>query len=354
LLPKITDVINMNKIKLFAKTSIILAMVTLLLSLTGCGAGGGFFKGNTQTIQTYDFQKGTEGLKVEFIEGMPPKQLFIGTDFATGIKVKNMGAYDLSGNAELKLTAPEMSAFQFRGNNPQFIQLRGKSLYSKEGEEDIITFPMKALCFPGYEEKIVNNYTRKLKATTCYYYETAANVDICVDTRKFMRQPNEKAECVMNDKTFSGGQGGPVGLTRISPTIIPQSQEEVTVQLSFSVDKLQGQSHEIYNPQAGCTDATKQNEVEIEVQMSNQPLQCNPALVKLKEREAVSTICTTKMKPDLGAFLTPITVKMKYYVQQNALKEITVEPPPGFRINNCASLKSEGPAVTGPTVETKH
>jgi hypothetical protein len=316
-------------------------LLLAMLLIAGCKIGG-FFRGRSEGIETYDFQKGSDGVAMQFIEGMPPQQLFVGTEFSTGIKLKNMGSYDIEDKAELKITVPDVSAFKFKEGNTKSFLLRGKSLYVKEGEEDLLIFPMKALCFPGFDgttASVRTNYTKKIKATACYYYETAANADLCIDTRKYLRQEHEKPECQMGGLRLSGGQGGPVGVTTISPTIIPKSEKEMTVQLSISISKLKGLDHTIYNPDNPCDVKQKgQNEVAIEVEMGGKPLQCTPAQVKLKAKEAVSTVCKRSIDPNLGAFLSPVVVKMKYYVEQSMLKDIKVDPPPGQPIN-CAALK---------------
>ncbi len=327
-------------------TITLLILSAMLLSLTGCK--GGFFKGGGgDGIESYPFRSGTQGLSMKFIEGMPPDQLYIGTDFSTGVKMKNMGAYDVEGDAMLEINVPDPSAFLFREGNTKTITLRGKSLYIKEGEEAVMTFPMKALCFPGYtgtRDSIVTNYSRKIKAQACYYYETTANADVCIDTRKYLRTGKERPECEMQDVRLSGGQGGPVGVARISPTIIPKSETEYTVQLNIAVDKLQGVDHTIYAPDNnGCQldpNNNRQNMVSLEVEMGGQMLDCNPSELQLKENKAVNTICRVQANPQLGAFISPITVNMKYYVQQMILRQIVVEPPPGVNIN-CAALRGE-------------
>ncbi|MBU2562028.1 MAG: hypothetical protein KKD17_07070 [Nanoarchaeota archaeon] len=338
------------------KTASLLSAIILLITLTGCGGGmGGFFKGKTDNIETYNFRQGIDSVSIQFIEGMPPSQVFIGTDFSTGLKLKNTGAFDISGNAEVTISVPDASAFNFKeGNKKQFV-MRGKSLYIKEGEEEVMTFPMKALCFPGYAEQIVRNYTRKIKATACYYYETTANADLCIDTRKFLRAEKERSECQMRDLILSGGQGGPVGVSRLSPTVIPQSTEEVTVQLAISIDKLKGADYNIFHPDAGCADPQQLNRVQVSVEMGGEPLECRPSEIQLKERQSVSMICEKKVNPSLGAFLSPVMVNMRYYVNQIQLKDITVEPPPleyGQTVN-CASIGgAQAGAATTTTTTT--
>ncbi len=323
------DTKNKNSIALVA----VLALV--LLMLVGCG----FQKGSGSDIESYDFRRGSDGISMKFAEGLPPDLLYIGTDFSTGLKLKNLGAYDVDTKATLKITMPDMTAFQFNDGNEQQVTLNGKSLYIREGEENMFIFPMKALCFPGYngpDDFILKNYSRKMKASLCYYYETTANSDICIDTLHYMRQPHEKIECSMKDAALSGGQGGPVGVTRIAPQIIPQSAEEVLVQLSISFKKLKGSDHKIFNPGKTCGDLKGQNDVAIQVEMGGQPLTCEPSTIKLKDKDSVGTVCKRRVAVNMGAFSSPVTVNMRYQVQQSLLKQLTVQPPPGG--TDCSSL----------------
>lgn len=314
--------------------------IALLLLLTGCGSTGGFFKGKSETIDTYKFRSGIDGLDMRFLDSMPPDQVFVGTDFTTGVEIYNKGAYDMKGNAQVTIGVPDQTAFLFKGGDTQAFTLNGKSLYIKDGEKNALMFNMRALCFPGYDgtrASIVTNYTRKIKAKACYYYETTANADVCIDTAKFSRQTGEKVSCKMEDVSLSGGQGGPVGLTKISPTIIPQGTEKVTVQLAVSIKKLKGTDTMIFHPTGGC-EIKNQNNVTIEVSMGNRPLQCTPSTIQLKESDAVGTLCKAELANTQGAFLTPISVNMKYYVQQTLLKDVRSEPPPGGV--DCISIKT--------------
>lgn len=326
---------SMNKTKKYMLMSIVLI---ILLFVAGCG--GGFFRGGTDPIPTYDFRKGSDGLAMAFLEGLPPQQMYVGTQFSTGLKIKNMGAYDIQDRATITISAPPGS-FSYEKGDAQEIVLKGKSLYASEGEENVLMFPMQALCYPGYggtlKSTVVSNHTAKIKADACYYYETTANADLCIDTRKHLREAHETPVCIMQGIGLSGGQGGPVGVAGISPTVIPISDKEMTLQLSVSIQKFKQQGYNMYGPNAGCNDPKQLNEVEIDVQMGGQRLWCEPYQLKLKGNEAVSTRCTAAIDPLLGAYTTPVSVNIKYYVQQTLVKDVVVQPPPtGI---NCAALK---------------
>ena len=311
-------------------------IISLLLVL---GCQGGFFKGQTSQMNTYQFRQGIEGIKMQFLEGMPPKNMFVGTDFSAGLRIKNMGAYDIQDRAEIKIVAPP-SSFSFSEGNTKQFTMTGKSLYQKEGEEDILIFPMRALCYIGYggtkATTVKKNMTAKMQAIACYYYETTASADICIDPRKHIRQTSDKPVCNMQAITFSGGQGGPVGLVTVSPTIIPRSETEATLQIKLSIKKLAGKDVTIYNQDASCDEPKKQNKVDFEVQVGRQRLLCEPSQVKLKQTDAVGAVCNVQIQTASDAYTTPISVNMKYKVKQGIIKDLSVEPPLGDV--NCEAL----------------
>jgi len=324
------------------KNHIGIAIISILFFLTLSGCTGGFMRGGSDTLQTYDFRRGTDGLSMEFLQEMPPDSVFVGSDFATALRIKNMGSYDIDDRSDIKISVPDRSAFLFKEEDVMDFYLRGRSLYAGEGEEDIMTFPMRALCFPGFDgtrRSVVTNYSRKIKATACYYYETTTNKDICVDTLKFTRQSFQTPECEMETIQLSGGQGGPVGVTRIAPTLIPESSDKLSLQISIIVKKLGGTEYSIYNPESGC-DYTQQDKVEIRATIGGEEIECEPAIIDLSEQETVSTICKKEVDKSQGAYLTPLTIDMSYYVQQKVLKQISVNPPPGDNID-CAAIGGE-------------
>ena len=332
------------------KTTQIFLIIAICLLLAGCSNMGGFFKGNSQgNIETYDFRKGIDGLDMQFVDGMPPKQVFVGSEFTIGIRAKNKGAYDITDRAQLKITVPDDSAFRFNGGNVKAVSLPGKSPYIKDGAEDVIIFPMTALCFPGYDgttSAIKTNYTAKIKASACYYYETTASTDLCIDTRKYLREANDKPVCMMTDVRMEGGQGGPVGVVSISPNIIPQGNNRTIFQISLSIKKLKGREVSIYHPDSQCNIAG-QSKIQVSVQLGTEQLACEPSEIYLMENDAVVTVCKKDINAALGAFLTPISINMKYYVEQSMLKEMNIQPPPGNI--ECAGLGASGVQTGGGT-----
>ncbi|HII72076.1 TPA: hypothetical protein HA265_04950, partial [Candidatus Woesearchaeota archaeon] len=92
-------------------------------------------------------------------------------------------------------------------------------------------------------------------------------------------------------------------------------------------------------------DAAKSlNEVQFEVTMAGVPMQCRPTgVLKLKEASAKGVVCTIDVEKNRGAYITPIVVKTKYRVLQQAIQEMRIQPPPeGGKAVDCQKTQLAG------------
>ncbi len=328
--------------------TVMVLMIVSALLLSGCGVQNKFFKGKTDQIETYNFRQGTTGLLMEYVRGMPPDKMYAGTEFSLAVKVKNIGAHDIKEGGELRLSVPDTEAFTFVEGSERTFFLDGKSLYVKEGQETVLTFPAKSVCIPyGSFRK---NYTTSIQAIACYPYETIAQADLCIDTLFYKRTKEEKIECKMKSATLSGGQGGPVGLDQIPQPQIIQSKDKVKVEITIPMKKLAPSSTIIFSPKINCIDFRTQqgaakniNDIEYEVSLAGKPMTCRPAKeIKLKEKTGAGVICSAELDANAGAFITPLIVKMKYNVVQKTHKRIHIDPPPGGAESvDCQKIKQE-------------
>ena len=71
----------MNKIKIIA----IIISLFFLMGQTGCQTS------STKSTGTSESYTGTEGLSLKFIDGMPPDNVWKGSEFEVGIDVQNKG-----------------------------------------------------------------------------------------------------------------------------------------------------------------------------------------------------------------------------------------------------------------------
>ncbi|MFC1723478.1 hypothetical protein ACFL0V_05045 [Nanoarchaeota archaeon] len=323
------------------KRIMIIGLIILCLLIIGCGAK------KDGDIDSYDFRKGTQGLTMKFVDGMPPSTLFVGSQFSLGLNIKNDGAYNIMDMGDIRISVPDAEAFDFPEGKEQFFTLEGKSLYVKEGQEQVIGFPMNSKCIPyGTYRK---NYTAKIQAIACYPYETVAQADICIDTMFYTRQKGQKGACEMKQVSLSGGQGGPVGVTSVPKPNILDSGEKISVQISIPLKNLAGKGVSVFNPSVTCEDfrtkpeATKRmNEIEFVATLAGKPMKCRPAkILKLKQARDTGILCEIEVDKNAGAYTTPLMVHMKYHVLQKAIKEVKVSPPPeGGKAVDCQKMTS--------------
>lgn len=321
-------------------TTIILTII-ILIGTTGCS---GLLRGRGDSMDTYNFRTGTKGLSMEFVDEMPPEKMFVGTEFAIGVKIKNQGAYDIN-DGTLEIIPIDRTAFYFDEGETQNFELTGKSLYIQEGEEDVITFPAKAICFRGYDgtrESAIKYTETKIKAQACYLYETEANFDLCIDTQHHQRRPGEEVACTMQDVT-SSGQGGPVGVTKVEVQPPIPKGDKVTLNLPITMKKVGGSDTTIFSSHTNnCKDFEEQNAIDYEVTLGTTPMECEPNPIELKASISEANIlCKAELDSMLGAYKSPLSVKAFYRVGDHILTDVKVDSPPGDAEINCEGLSGE-------------
>lgn len=297
-----------------------------------------FKKSETGSLSLENFRKGTDALSIEFLENSPPLAVFVKDKFNIAFLVKNVGAFDIT-DGTVTLAGFEQSAWKFQTSPPtQSFSIPGRSQYLSQGGEDIITFPVESRCFPGYtgsqQSSAKINYTSNFKAIACFKYQAQADASVCIDPVR-SRTASEKPECTPKPVTFSGGQGGPVGVTTINTGVVPYGKD-INVDVTIAISKVSSKAS-IYSSQSPnrCFSADALNKVEIEVFLSGQLLQCNAKQLELHASGDSVVKCTKTLPPEQvkGAFVAPVTVRVSYLVSQSALKSILVSPPPGQKVD---------------------
>jgi hypothetical protein len=150
--------------------------------------------------------------------------------------------------------------------------------------------------------------------------------------------------------SFSGGQGGPVGVSTISVNVVPYGND-VNVEVTVGINKLNSKTA-IYSSQSPnrCFSTDSLNKVEIEVSLSGQPIECNAKQLEIHSSGDSMVKCTRPLPKDqiTGAFTAPVSVKLNYLVSQSAIKSILVTPPQGQAVQ-CATagMPTTGTGGTG-------
>ncbi|MEM4263394.1 MAG: hypothetical protein QW666_00680 [Candidatus Woesearchaeota archaeon] len=202
------------------KQKSVFATIILLLVLTACAGAQmpGISKTKEQQAYKSEYRTGTEGLRISFIENLPPPRLFDTEQFTAVLQIENKGAFTVGGPGD---------KIYLSGFDPTIITgisqwgmdippLEGKNQFVPEGVVDTVEFrgtiaPLKA--------KNINKYPVKLVATACYGYETTSTANVCIDPNP--QALNVRKVCTPTQVSLGGGQGAPVSVNLVEVEASP-------------------------------------------------------------------------------------------------------------------------------------
>jgi len=278
----------------------IIPLMILLLFVLGCSQRGG---GNIPDVVEY--HKGTDGLSIEFVENLPPAEVWRSSDFTIGFKLRNKGPYSIS-DGVLSIT----------GLNPEYItleedqllfDLEARSAAYPEGDYKIVDFKAQNINFPPGSD----TYNAAFTAKASYDYETEAIANVCINPHIYS-YVNPEPGCEVQPVTLSGGQGGPIAVTKVEERVSPAiALDEIDVEFKiFIANKGKGKSIE-------------KTSIE-EVTLSNKRIACNLREIELKDKEEKSILCKTTIDKAKGAYIAPLTVRLSYFYTQKLDKSFKI------------------------------
>ena len=194
------------------KFLIIISIMTLLL-LAGCNN-----ESEGQQSRSSKFIGGTEGLRIEFVDGTPPKEVLdSGQQFGATIKLSNQGEHTvLEGDAIVLLSG--FSAGDFGVGANDLIKVAEDSLLGAsrdaagnkvQGAITTVDFPANQQSFE-YQKRIAGSISYNIKADVCYPYTSYANSQICV-LRDILGTTGQRDPlCVINERKTVDMSGAPV------------------------------------------------------------------------------------------------------------------------------------------------
>ncbi len=289
---------------------------------------------------------GFDGLKMEFLKNTPPAKIFEGETFPIVLKVKNTGAYSLerkdskdekailSLGVEKDYTETVTKDGKEISNTAQFY-LNGKSIVNQNGDEEVISFNLKA----GKIDPQSEAHQSTAIATLCYPYQTILDSTICVDTDTSSIIPGKKV-CTVQDLTFASGQGAPVAITKIEVNMLPQSGgKRIRPQFLIYIEN-KGQGTVIRNEAVKdfCTKSETNhknlNTIYVKAYLGGKKdkeggdneLNCNPkenekdkqGLAKLKDKkEVIRCVLEEGIGIDKGTYMSPLNIQLVYGYSQS-------------------------------------
>ncbi len=174
-----------------------------------------------QSPQVY---RGFEGIVMYGVRDAPPITVIEGTQTPLLLRVENRGAYNvefaryfLDINREfISMTSEDQ--FQQEDSSGTF-SIEGKSLYNPMGGSTIISRQLTIKQLKGPQQSAA----QRIQPILCYPYQTAATINVCVDSDPFNVLLGARPKTCMYEQPISLplGQGAPIAVTNVQSRMIP-------------------------------------------------------------------------------------------------------------------------------------
>jgi hypothetical protein len=203
-----------------------LTITLLILSCLLAACTGSPFTTQRNVVQ--DYNTGTDGLILDFVEQAPPVTISEGGEFDVQVEVTNAGSFDLTDEyaAQVRLRDPDSAKLESKTQSASLpgsyvgnsaIQLEGKNIAYPNGESRI--FALERFSAKGITGNFQTNKVN-LNVELCYPYQTSFSDNVCVDTNADGNDLRRQS-CQAQDQTYSGGQGAPLAVTAIESIMAP-------------------------------------------------------------------------------------------------------------------------------------
>ena len=266
---------------------------------------------------------GTQGLVMSFVDKAPPDVLYPDRPFQIAIDFQNKGATDIASG--MYVIGVEDEFVQLQTANKLGLRLRGKSLFSTEGDRTIQTHTAFTTTLPEESQ----SRTTTVRVTACYDYQTQASADVCIDTDPLNLRLGKKP-CSVSPVGLGGGQGAPVAVTRVVPDMLLTDDKNV-VRPAFDISLANVGNGQVFaksRVQAACSgghlSADDFNTVRVTASLGGLMLACEPDHVVLGSDTMVR--CTSGgISTDMGTYSTQLQITLDYGYTLSMSKELLLK-----------------------------
>ncbi|MBW2993749.1 hypothetical protein KY317_04205 [Candidatus Woesearchaeota archaeon] len=268
------------------KKLIMFACLVIVLVSSGC-----MQRRATGPIEIIDYHKGTSGLVMNFIKGLPPDEIWKENEFVIGLELRNLGAEDIK-NSVVRITGFDPDYIEMM-EKEKVITLAGKSPGYPEGDYMIMNFHGRNIYFAEGDEEEPVGFT----ASAEYEYSTYASQVMCINPDTFKISKTTDV-CEVKPAVFSGGQGAPVAITQIEEIITPRDDDLKVEFIIYVSNKGNGEIiGDVFVDSA---------------RLSEQELKCNTEKFRLDGRKEKKIHCSAIVKKGVGARKVPLTASLSY------------------------------------------
>jgi len=297
----------------------ILSIITIIFLLSACAG-----QGDNLPLTNKDIFKGTDGIKINFLDNAPPTDIYEEKNFRVGLSVRNAGAsFTAVGDI---LIGYESDYMTLDGAKTQSINLEGRSLHNIYGEEEKYFFDFTS----GTVDEMTTHHLSNIYATACYLFQTIASTAVCVDTDIYDEKQSDKV-CTSKDHSLSS-QGGPVAVKKIEYDMIPIGDNEVKPVFKIWVQNVgNGMVIEKNSISEACSSSSLTREddlgiISVNVELGDQRLDCSPIPMKLqKDQDYVRCELTEGISTDFITYQSILKITLDYGYTFTVSKSIDIK-----------------------------
>jgi len=296
-----------------------------------------FSYGCTDTTETtIEYRRGTDGVEISFMENMPPSEVYDNSQIELVVEVKNKGAYPQPQSATgwAILVTPggtRVGTLYLDGFDNRIIMgmprqiaipnVNGKSPYNLEGGYEIVTFLGNVI---NLDSQTLPEYDAKFMVTSCYSYQTIASETICIDPEPYSTKQKDEVCTIPPSYSFSGGQGGPVGVTSIEEKVYG-NKIYFTISIQNLGDGRVVDKNKVNTECPYSLDYTNLNKVYVSGKVSGYSLVCdqNGELNLLNGKGKI--MCSVPSPSTANsAYTTPLQVTLDYGYSSSISKNVKI------------------------------
>jgi len=306
------------------KKSRFLWLILLILAI-GCA--------KVEKKDAVDWHIGVKGLEMNFMEGTPRVVYHDGGPYSGILELWNKGTtkiesgrvyysgFDrgiITGIEDLDTIPTDLDG------DPTPTIIEGVTQYNPEGGYATLSNNNINVEY-DFPTGVLNT---KIRATAIYPYATEFSTDFCVDSKPYTTKDKV---CTMADKTFSGGQGAPVAVTKVEPQVVGDG---IRFKITF---RNAGNGDVLDSSKAGTDASTKPSDLKVsdydyvsvtEPKLGGTDGSCQPTpRVKLVNGQGF-TFCTFTVTGD-EAYTTRLNLKLGYGYMSSTETNVQVKAIPG-------------------------
>ncbi|MBS3139957.1 hypothetical protein J4479_03055 [Candidatus Woesearchaeota archaeon] len=310
---------------------LLIIIASLCILLISCQRVPGGEREQDTAAALQQVKTGTKGVELSLVPNYPPATIYDQNELIALLEIKNQGNHNLEpGDCFVKVTGFDPSILRggldlLRPCEENIETLEGKTVYNLDGGFNQVEFKASNIALPHG----IFDYQPNLNFLVCYNYQIIASPQVCIDPLLYQVSSLQKACNYRKSVAVGGGQGGPVGISRVGVDMVGN-------RAIFDITVANLGSGTVLSPVSdlqGCGDATTVSRQDFDkvaytVRLADATGTCNPrdGMVRLSNGRG-KIICSFDV-PGTTAYETPLLVDLNYNYMNSISKQVRVIKTP--------------------------